>query len=812
MNDDYSELNNFFREKSCILIAGDSVVDEFFFSESSQNTAINIFGIPQHYHSESYLGGVHQIGQFLTKLLASESQIQFHVIYGDKEFATREILKKYKLPSEKKSSEFVFRGEKFLGVSERDARLHYQLSESELKEKAIWSEQPKNNIGLFIFNDVGQNFKTNEENCKKLLSSYKNNPDSWVIAKINPPFQFEDTGYYCNSFQGFLKEVKNKLIITVHLSDLRLISGVNISYRLSWEKTTEELLYQLNNNPKLRDLLHCKILIIRIGLEGALVLKDPDQIEKNGAELFFDPFLYEDNFCEDFEGNIQGISTAFFAGLIKELISNNGLKSGIQMGLNLGRKMWECGYGSDNIPQRIPKQLTTAINKPIEISSVIIHLSDRKNWTILLKNFNKPSFTDIAYTIVEEGVDSLYPTTFPIFQVGELLTVDRREIESFRSVKNIIIEYINSENYKKPLSIAVFGPPGSGKSFGIKEILKSIKKANFKYISFNLSQFTDIKQLTSAFHKIRDQSLYGKVPLVFFDEFDSNFENSELGWIKYFLAPMQDGTFFDGEVSHPLGRCIFVFAGGVFSDYRSFVDRCKMEDKTKDMKIKDFISRLRGFIDITRCNPDPELPDDELYKIKRAILLRSILVDKVPQLVDSDKKIAIDRDVLRAFIKISEYKHGVRSMQAIIEMSNLKNKQKFEPSALPADNQLNLHVNAEQFSNLLLRSIHFNESTDIICRSISKSHNKAITIFGSNYKNEDIRKYVQNIPKYLEDLKFGFKRSKLSPLNIKNPKLTESSQYSVVVHNYRSSFSNISKFFDIIPEILAEAGFEIYKI
>ena len=34
------------------------------------------------------------------------------------------------------------------------------------------------------------------------------------------------------------------------------------------------------------------------------------------------------------------------------------------------------------------------------------------------------------------------------------------------------------------------------------------------------------------------------------------------GWLRYFLAPMQDGKFLQGEMAHPIGKAIFVFAGG----------------------------------------------------------------------------------------------------------------------------------------------------------------------------------------------------------------------------------------------------------
>jgi hypothetical protein len=52
---------------------------------------------------------------------------------------------------------------------------------------------------------------------------------------------------------------------------------------------------------------------------------------------------------------------------------------------------------------------------------------------------------------------------------------------------------------------------------------------------------TDPKDLTAAFHQAQDRALAEEVPLVFFDEFDSSLNKEPYGWLKYFLAPMEDG-------------------------------------------------------------------------------------------------------------------------------------------------------------------------------------------------------------------------------------------------------------------------------
>jgi signal recognition particle GTPase len=62
----------------------------------------------------------------------------------------------------------------------------------------------------------------------------------------------------------------------------------------------------------------------------------------------------------------------------------------------------------------------------------------------------------------------------PIGQFGSLQTSDRREIESFRSIKNPMGEDLDRLDPKRPLCSAVVGPPGLGKSVGVTKIAKSI--------------------------------------------------------------------------------------------------------------------------------------------------------------------------------------------------------------------------------------------------------------------------------------------------------------------------------------------------
>ncbi len=94
-------------------------------------------------------------------------------------------------------------------------------------------------------------------------------------------------------------------------------------------------------------------------------------------------------------------------------------------------------------------------------------------------------------------------------------------------------------------------------------------------LTFNLSQMKDASDIADALHQVRDAGLRGKLPFVLWDEFDSDLAGSAFGWLRHFLAPMQDGAFQQGQILHPIGKAIFVFAGGTSSRLAEFARQSK---------------------------------------------------------------------------------------------------------------------------------------------------------------------------------------------------------------------------------------------
>jgi hypothetical protein len=169
---------------------------------------------------------------------------------------------------------------------------------------------------------------------------------------------------------------------------------------------------------------------------------------------------------------------------------------------------------------------------------------------------------------------------------------------------------------------------------------------------------------------------------------------------------MQDGRFQEGQITHPIGRSIFVFAGGVYESMETFGQKMSPE-QFQAAKGPDFVSRLKGYVNIMGPNRQEAIGEtnttgDPYYIIRRAILMRSILLRQAPQLFDK-KLLNIDSGVLRALLYTSKYRHGARSMESIVAMSLLSGKRRFERSCLPAMAQLDLHVDAADFQALVQR-------------------------------------------------------------------------------------------------------------
>lgn len=569
---------------------------------------------------------------------------------------------------------------------------------------------------LIVLDDADLGFRGQADLWSDLLKKSTKKP--WILLKMSRPVA------QGRLWEHLHREWAERVIVVMAADDLRR-TEVQISRELSWERTAQDLAWELVHNPMVNAVSDCARVVCSFDTSGAFLL------ERRRATLFFDPQGIEGTWRRRFPGGMTGYNSCLTAGIVRQVLlsfEKPDVGQGIQNGIYAMRRLHQEGYG-----KRPPENVEPCLAFPVE--TVVAALAENQSpcsrvavqdpvyylkhttdspektpspgfWTIL-QDHHADSLDDVARSIVREGAETvLYDV--PLGKFGDLVTADRREIESFRSIKTLVAEYCGRHRQNKPLSIAVFGAPGSGKSFGINEVARSLFPGLIKKLEFNVSQFTDPEDLHDALHQVRDISLSGLIPLVFFDEFDGALEGQSFGWLRHFLMPMQDGAFFHGQISHPLGAAIFVFAGGTSEKMEAFGEHLSAEEFRK-VKGPDFLSRLKGYVNIMGPNQVHQgQSGDPYYVLRRAILLRSLLWRQFRTLFakrNGTDVLNIDAGVLNALLLVGRYRHGARSMESILSMSQLAGKSSFERSSLPPESQLDLHVNGLEFLALVQQII-----------------------------------------------------------------------------------------------------------
>ncbi len=603
--------------------------------------------------------------------------------------------------------EKVWRANALLGYGDIEA------TQNSLKTRLDFSE-PEN---LLIIDDVGFAFRHKDQAEKWLLPvAGKSNPD-WILLKMSGPLCRGDLWHALSGTFG------QRLICVVSANDLRA-ECVSLSRGLSWERTVEDVRTSLSNHPILRTLATIPHhLVITFSADGALWLDNSDR-DHPRVTLIYDSEGAHGEWADKFDGKAFGYLHCLVVSIARVLIHDSNRPAfgpAIAAGLAAMRDLLLLGHGavSDDPPGGFPAQRLAAVllkgsgkfsytrvpwsetekkayeSGPAESSWRIVEMSQSP-----FAGEQVPSLLGLARQVVLQGRSAIQ--RLPHAKFGGLLTADRFEIEALRNIRRTMLSYRQQQKADKPLSVGVFGPPGAGKSFGVKQIANEIFGEK-SWLSFNLSQFKDTRDLIGAFHQVRDLVLSGLTPVVFWDEFDSK----EYEWLQYLLAPMQDGRFQDGQLNHAIGKCVFVFAGGTSSTFEEFGPEKSDIAAYRTYRLKkgpDFHSRLDAFYNVPgpnqrqiRCTSGSPpitqwVPDasDVCAPLRRALLIRALLN------VSENARLDFDPQLLDALLRVRSFKHGARSLEKLV--TSLRPGSGSGPirrSALPPVSQIAMHVDTD---------------------------------------------------------------------------------------------------------------------
>lgn len=545
-------------------------------------------------------------------------------------------------------------------------------------------------IDCVVLDDANLGFRNTLDAWSFLGATDDASAPGHVLYKLANPFGAGPL------WQTLAAHYADRLTVYCAVGDLRK-EHAPVGQPLAWERTAQEVERAVRDRP---DLAAAARVIVSLGMSGAVV------VPRDGpATLVYDALHQEGDWERLRPGAPLGLGTCLVAALAVGCARDGAAPdwhAAVRGGLWAARVLHDQGHvvGTERATGlRFPEVAVAraiADGAPDDAFQTAAVPADDgwRLFAIAAADDELRVATRIALEGDEEAVRGL-----PVERMGAWASVDRTEIESVRSVRNIVTEYLAQARKTRPLNLAVFGPPGAGKSFAIKQMAKEWSAGGIPIatLEFNLSQFGGEADLAAALQRVRDAAVEQTLPLVFWDEFDSTTEGRELGWLVRFLAPMQDGSFVEDGVTRPIGPAIFVFAGGTHATMASFKARAI---EFRGAKATDFVSRLRGFVDV--LGPNPAGPDDRTYVLRRALLLRALLRGRAPRMFTGGR-LHIDPGVLRALLGVPAYLHGSRSMESVIDMSALAGSLRYERSALPAPHQLDLHVDAAAFLELVRR-------------------------------------------------------------------------------------------------------------
>ena len=403
-----------------------------------------------------------------------------------------------------------------------------------------------------------------------------------------------------------------------------------------------------------------------------------------------------------------GLSSAFTAGFALGFPdSDAGIRLGMATTQRLSRTQFipnpedqSPEYPADIIMDKLtPEKNLTSVNVPSN------RISSGDSFSIFEALTGDSN--EVARQIVTQGPERALARC-PVRRYGRLMSVDRTEQESLGSIVDTMHERLES-NIASPTCIGVIGPIGSGKKYTATSVSEQVgERWPIRKLTYN-ARVMQLKELTNACNTIRDNAAENFLTVISFENFEGLLE-SDSPLLEEFAALMRYGTFKDDGHERSVGRCLLIFLANqdapiqpaastptpTAGDFkRSLTMSSDLRSRSDESALLD---NLHGVINL--LGPNQAGPGDKSFAIRRAIMLRSLLNDRHPHL-NIHGTIKIEDSVLHALLFVPSYKHGLRSLEKIISTSRLSGRAKFDVSALPPEEQIQLHVDGRLFMNFL---------------------------------------------------------------------------------------------------------------
>lgn len=237
-------------------------------------------------------------------------------------------------------------------------------------------------------------------------------------------------------------------------------------------------------------------------------------------------------------------------------------------------------------------------------------------------------------------------------------TLDRNHAQQLRGIIEKINRYSADQSQTHPLNFLMIASPGAGKSHMI-ECIASSMHATGNAITFNMATMGQNEDLIHAIDEARNIKIRDRLPIIFFDEFDT--DRSKLPLL---LPLLWDGRINIGSRDLRIGRSVFFLAGSgaelpeAIKQARSLKP---LESQPEDFapKLLDLLSRINGdIVSIPKFRDREQFIDRRPDKVCIAVHLLRRRFGK------SLNSVALG---LLRFIALVDFRYDVRSINCLID-------------------------------------------------------------------------------------------------------------------------------------------------
>ncbi len=572
-------------------------------------------------------------------------------------------------------------------------------------------------------------------------------PDRWMLMNAADP-----------AFLGGLPHAGADHRILVITADALRASGAPIGKGRSWDESFIHLIAHFHGDGE--RLLHvAHHVLVRYGSNG-LVCASRGKERTRFTAYFVPPEIESDRSPVE----VFGQEEVFLARLIMELLRPasrvrergpidlaSRLQFAAREALRSVHRQQALGWRADGDHVVAPADAFAYNEEPhdpiagADITDLVEHGS------LLRMATHGSTSTLLAWAIehVRNGANGLLGAT-PVVAFGGLVSVDRDEIEQYRSIRDNVLRYVARPG-EKPMSLGVFGPPGSGKTFGVEQIKDALGDA-ITWVPIDFSGLTNAGELAKEFRAMRDENLKGRIPFVLFDEFDATLEGVPYGWLQHFLRPVENGVFRADAADHPVGRGIFVFTGGTCHSFAEFRAKSRggeppdaaAELLARERKMPDMARRLLDHIDVKGISAVPGEPE-HLFLVRRAIVLRNQLLARMRK--DPSASIDVDQRLLVALLTLQKYHNGTSSMCKLLARLRPSREGRILSTSLPHVDELEAFLEPNALKRIMNRSHRLQHAIEPLARLI---HENWRATLASGVKKEANIPW-ENLPEHYRD-------------------------------------------------------------